>query len=108
MIVVPKSTLSNWMAELARWAPTLKAIKFHGDKEERTALSQRLINTVREEDRDWHVCVTTYEVCNVRNTSTDICCFAYVCRAPSHRLLIPFGPTHRSKRMYWASSPGRT
>jgi SWI/SNF-related matrix-associated actin-dependent regulator of chromatin subfamily A member 5 len=32
LMIVPKSTLSNWMNELKRWAPTaLKAIRFHGD-----------------------------------------------------------------------------
>ena len=32
IIVVPKSTLSNWMNELRRWAPTLRPLKFHGVK----------------------------------------------------------------------------
>ena len=35
LIVVPKSTISNWMNELARWCPSLRAVKFHGSKEER-------------------------------------------------------------------------
>mmetsp|Transcript_13595 Transcript_13595/g.15590 ORF Transcript_13595/g.15590 Transcript_13595/m.15590 type:complete len:377 (+) Transcript_13595:164-1294(+) len=35
LICVPKSTLSNWMNELARWCPTLRVIRFHGKKEER-------------------------------------------------------------------------
>lgn len=35
LIVVPKSTLSNWMNELARWCPSLRAVRFHGPKDER-------------------------------------------------------------------------
>ena len=35
LICVPKSTLSNWMNELNRWCPSLRAFRFHGNKEER-------------------------------------------------------------------------
>jgi SWI/SNF-related matrix-associated actin-dependent regulator of chromatin subfamily A member 5 len=38
LICVPKSTLSNWMNELKRWCPCLRAIKFHGSREEREAM----------------------------------------------------------------------
>ena len=35
LIVVPKSTLSNWMNEFARWCPCFRVLRFHGDKEVR-------------------------------------------------------------------------
>lgn len=35
LIVVPKSTLGNWMAEIQKWCPEMKPFRFHGDKEER-------------------------------------------------------------------------
>ena len=35
LIIVPKSTLHNWVSEVKRWCPSLKPILFHGDKEER-------------------------------------------------------------------------
>jgi SWI/SNF-related matrix-associated actin-dependent regulator of chromatin subfamily A member 5 len=35
LVISPKSTLSNWMKEFQRWCPSLKVIKFQGDKEER-------------------------------------------------------------------------
>lgn len=38
LVCVPKSTLSNWMNELARWCPSLRAIKFHGAREDREYL----------------------------------------------------------------------
>ena len=66
LIVVPKSTLSNWMNEIARWAPGLKAVKFHGDKATREELVQKTLEPAqRDEDREWNVLVTTYEICNI-------------------------------------------
>lgn len=84
LIVVPKSTLSNWMNELKRWCPSLRAIRFHGNKEDREALvaeyftneaaahdGRRPTKQVRNEEtgeweddnsenpRAWDVCVTT-------------------------------------------------
>ena len=35
MVIVPKSTMGNWLKEFARWCPCIKAVKFHGNREER-------------------------------------------------------------------------
>ena len=35
LIIVPKSTLHNWMNEFRNWCPTLRPVKFHGNEEER-------------------------------------------------------------------------
>ena len=35
MVIVPKSTLHNWLNEFKRWCPSIKAVKFHGNGEER-------------------------------------------------------------------------
>ena len=52
LVVVPKSTLSNWMNEIKRWAPTLRAIKFHGNKEEREKMiKNEIMPGIRDEDR---------------------------------------------------------
>lgn len=32
IILVPKSTLSNWLNELKRWCPVLRALRFHGTR----------------------------------------------------------------------------
>jgi len=38
LILVPKSTMANWMRELGRWCPALRAVCFHGTKEERASI----------------------------------------------------------------------
>lgn len=35
MVIVPKSTLHNWLNEFKRWCPVIKAVKFHGNREDR-------------------------------------------------------------------------
>lgn len=87
LIVVPKSTLSNWMTELARWAPTIKAIKLHGNKETREELVKTVMEpAMRDEDRDWQVCVTTYEVCNIEKSCLGKFAWSYLIIDEAHRL----------------------
>ena len=87
MIVVPKSTLSNWMTELARWAPTLNAVKFHGDKATREEIAENVLCPgQRDEDRSWHVCVTTYEVCNIEKNVFNKFAWTYLIIDEAHRL----------------------
>ncbi len=63
LVLVPKSTLSNWLAEFKRWCPDLRAIKFHGDKAERREMLEGVLKPgQRDEERQWDVVVTTFEV----------------------------------------------
>ncbi|XP_077921487.1 SWI/SNF-related matrix-associated actin-dependent regulator of chromatin subfamily A member 1 isoform X4 [Halichoerus grypus] len=57
MVLVPKSTLYNWMNEFKRWVPSLRVICFVGDKDARAAF-------IRDEmmPGEWDVCVTSYEM----------------------------------------------
>jgi len=87
LIVVPKSTLSNWMAEIKRWAPTLTAIKFHGKKEEREEIARTILQPgQRDEERSWNVCVTTYEVCNLDKQIFNKFAWSYLIIDEAHRL----------------------
>ena len=87
LIVVSKSTLSNWMGEIGRWAPTLTAIKFHGDKATREdVIRNHLEPGQRDEDRTWNVCVTTYEVCNIEKNVLSKFAWSYLIIDEAHRL----------------------
>jgi superfamily II DNA/RNA helicase len=61
LVIVPKSTSTNWIREVKRWCPALSVFKFHGTKDERIAMRPRVGKT--------DVCVTTYDVA-IRETST--------------------------------------
>ena len=37
MVLVPKSTLHNWMSEFKKWVPTLRSVCLIGDKEQRVS-----------------------------------------------------------------------
>ena len=43
IVLLPKSTLSNWMNEFKRWCPSVRALRFHGDKHERAEIVQNVI-----------------------------------------------------------------
>mmetsp|Transcript_26415 Transcript_26415/g.29220 ORF Transcript_26415/g.29220 Transcript_26415/m.29220 type:complete len:1157 (+) Transcript_26415:57-3527(+) len=87
LIVVPKSTLSNWMNEINRWAPELKAVKLHGTKEEREGISKSLMEPAQKnESRQWNVCVTTYEVCNIEKHVLNKFAWSYLIIDEAHRL----------------------
>lgn len=55
LVVVPLTTLPNWVMEFEKWAPTIKKIIYNGDQASRKAISYKMKNT------KWNVCITTYE-----------------------------------------------
>ncbi|PSC72801.1 chromatin-remodeling complex ATPase chain [Micractinium conductrix] len=57
MVIVPKSTLHNWLNEFRRWCPCIKAVKFHGNREER---ENQKVSTCQPGKFD--VVVTSYEM----------------------------------------------
>ncbi|KAL4443678.1 hypothetical protein ABPG75_011415 [Micractinium tetrahymenae] len=57
MVIVPKSTLHNWLNEFRRWCPVIKAVKFHGNREEREHQKNELCAPGK-----FDVVVTSYEM----------------------------------------------
>ncbi len=47
LLIVPKSTLQNWMNEFKRWVPSLSAVCLTGSKEERAEQIQNTILTTK-------------------------------------------------------------
>jgi hypothetical protein len=58
LIVVPSSTLDNWMREIKQWCPNLNAIAYSGAQPERAALQYDIM-----ENASLHIVVTTYTIC---------------------------------------------
>ncbi|XP_048400125.1 probable global transcription activator SNF2L1 isoform X3 [Stegostoma tigrinum] len=57
MVLVPKSTLHNWMKEFKRWVPSLRAVCLIGDKDQRAAFIRDIMMP-----GEWDVCITSYEM----------------------------------------------
>ncbi|CAD7698507.1 unnamed protein product [Ostreobium quekettii] len=57
LVIVPKSTLHNWINEFKRWCPMINAVKFHGNQDQRAEQRRELLQPGR-----FDVCVTSYEM----------------------------------------------
>ncbi|BES99295.1 SLIDE [Nesidiocoris tenuis] len=57
MVIVPKSTLANWMCEFKKWCPSLRAVCLIGDQETRNTFIKDVLLP-----GEWDVCVTSYEM----------------------------------------------
>lgn len=57
LVVTPKSTLANWMAEFKKWVPSLRPVCLIGSKDERKEIIHDVIMK-----KNWDVCITSYEM----------------------------------------------
>ncbi|KAL7736967.1 hypothetical protein ACLKA6_008826 [Drosophila palustris] len=58
IVIVPKSTLQNWVNEFKKWCPSLRAVCLIGDADTRTTFIRDVLLP-----GEWDVCVTSYEMC---------------------------------------------
>jgi SWI/SNF-related matrix-associated actin-dependent regulator 1 of chromatin subfamily A len=57
LVVVPSSTLENWLREFANFCPELKVEPYYGTQKDRMGMREDL-----RKDRSWNVLVTTYTI----------------------------------------------
>ncbi|XP_059621153.1 chromatin-remodeling complex ATPase chain Iswi-like [Phlebotomus argentipes] len=58
IVIVPKSTLQNWMNEFNQWCPSLRAVCLIGDQDTRNTFIREVLMP-----GEWDVCITSYEMC---------------------------------------------
>ena len=74
LVIVPKSTLGNWLREFNVWSPVFKTMKFHGTKPVRKQLCKELLA-----GDNFDVCVTTFEMCSTEQTTLQRVKCVFVC-----------------------------
>ncbi|CCJ28193.1 unnamed protein product [Pneumocystis jirovecii] len=78
LIVVPASTLENWLRELAKFCPALKVEPYYGTQNERLDIRYHL-----EENPDYNIIITTYQLATgnkedrvfLRRQKFDVCVY---------------------------------
>ncbi|KIJ68216.1 hypothetical protein HYDPIDRAFT_82781 [Hydnomerulius pinastri MD-312] len=75
LVVVPNSTVTNWVREFSRWAPRLRVVPFYGEAKSRDVVIKYELfhNTTKKSTSEpkYHVLVTTYEtVTNPKDFAT--------------------------------------
>ncbi|KND02642.1 uncharacterized protein SPPG_01730 [Spizellomyces punctatus DAOM BR117] len=58
LVVVPSSTLENWLREFAKWVPSLRVRSYYGSQKDRYEMQESIYNEIDDID----VLVTTYNL----------------------------------------------
>ena len=82
LIITPKSTLTNWANECARWCPSLKVFKLQGDRKSREALCEQYFEAADTFD----VCLTTYETVLQEKAAIQKLVWKYLIIDEAHRI----------------------
>ncbi|KAG5559938.1 hypothetical protein RHGRI_003285 [Rhododendron griersonianum] len=81
MVVAPKSTLGNWMNEIKRFCPILRAIKFLGNPDERKHVRENLLVAGK-----FDVCVTSFEMAIKEKSALRQFSWRYIIIDEAHRI----------------------
>eukprot|EP00961_Rhodomonas_salina_P167658 2259710-Rhodomonas_salina.1 len=79
-VIAPKSVLSNWMKEFAKWLPSLRILMIGGSKEERASQ----VKDVRAGNFD--VVVTSFEVVSIEKAALKKISWRYMVIDEAHRI----------------------
>ena len=82
LVIVPQSTLYNWMNEINKFCPELKAFMLYAKKDTREAVKQSWISNFNSLD----VCVTSYEMLMIEKVFFRKFSWEYVVIDEAHRI----------------------
>ncbi|XP_062174930.1 ISWI chromatin-remodeling complex ATPase CHR11 [Alnus glutinosa] len=95
MVVAPKSTLGNWMNEIRRFCPILRAVKFLGNPDERRHIRENLLVAGK-----FDVCVTSFEMAIKEKTSLRRFSWRYIIIDEAHRIKNENSLLSKTMRLY--------
>nr|XP_004508305.1 ISWI chromatin-remodeling complex ATPase CHR11-like isoform X1 [Cicer arietinum] len=95
MVVAPKSTLGNWMNEIRRFCPVLRAIKFLGSPDERKHIREDLLVAGK-----FDVCVTSFEMVIKEKSALRRFSWRYVIIDEAHRIKNENSLLSKTMRLY--------
>ncbi|KAG8372974.1 hypothetical protein BUALT_Bualt12G0122800 [Buddleja alternifolia] len=95
MVVAPKSTLGNWMNEIKRFCPILRAIKFLGNPDERNYIRDELLVAGK-----FDVCVTSFEMAIKEKTALRRFSWRYIIIDEAHRIKNENSLLSKTMRLY--------
>ncbi|ONI28405.1 hypothetical protein PRUPE_1G140700 [Prunus persica] len=95
MVVAPKSTLGNWMNEIRRFCPTLRAVKFLGNPDERKHIREDLLVA-----GNFDVCVTSFEMAIKEKTCLRRFSWRYIIIDEAHRIKNENSLLSKTMRLY--------
>ncbi|XP_043719944.1 ISWI chromatin-remodeling complex ATPase CHR11 isoform X2 [Telopea speciosissima] len=95
MVVAPKSTLGNWMKEIRRFCPVLRAVKFLGNPDERRHIREKLLVAGH-----FDVCVTSFEMAIKEKTTLRRFSWRYVIIDEAHRIKNENSLLSKTMRLY--------
>lgn len=81
LVIVPKSTLQNWINEFTKWCPSLRTICLTGNKDERAEFVRTTFAS-----NDWDVCVTSYEIVLAEKAALKKINWKYLIIDEAHRI----------------------
>ncbi|GBE60576.1 SWI2 SNF2 ISWI-like protein [Babesia ovata] len=81
LVLAPKSTIGNWINEINRFCPEIRALKFIGNKEERNHMVMNELDPTK-----YDVIVTSYETCCKTKNALSKLRFHYIFIDEAHRI----------------------